>query len=273
MSHVTGRRRLTRGIGALAVFAVSFVAGLLGGGQHAVALVGSCDTASRRYFSNICHNSNSQWSGIYASWPSVPLNLTSQAASAGHFISEVIWLNDHWSSDPSFSFVEIGDTTGGGAIPGHTNEWARMWYWGHGTTTSTFASFWAYSPSDSSQHAYGFQYNATWNGWDLCIDQVCPIGYGWQNPNTFFDTRAVFGMELNNGSSGGVPFALDASANSGNFLASQIQVRSLSQVWTGLPSALMQVDRPCGTAPTCLQGWWQNATPPYDNFNNGKPAP
>src|SRR4029079_14695032 len=126
-------------IAALMAFTLALAAGLLAGGRGADALSGGvCATAAVRYFTVVCHNSNTAWSGLYAKWLSVPLNIAQSTANAGRFVAQAIWLNDHWSSDANFSFLEIGDTAGGGAIPGHVNEWARMTYWVRGTASSQF---------------------------------------------------------------------------------------------------------------------------------------
>jgi len=65
---------------------------------------------------------------------------------------------------------------------------------------------------------------------------------------------------------------LDSSKNSGNFLLGNLLIKDASGSWGSWVGANTQVDNPCGTAPTCLQGWWSQTPPPYTNRNIGKPA-
>lgn len=243
--------------------------------QPAFALNGPCygtsPTPAPHYYSYVCYQSASKWSGIYAQWASVPLNITQADATAGQFISEVIWL---YQLAPSPSWLEVGDTAGGSGIQGHPNEWARMWYWTDGALGPNYEidNFWAYSPSDSSSHSYGIQFDFPTNLWQICKDGVCPFTRGWGNPNTFTSTKAFTGMEINRGDPNtGALQPLDSSMNSGNFVASSMLLRNPDTSWVNWPSATTQVDNPCGSAPSCLQGYWGVTPPPYTNFNNGKP--
>jgi hypothetical protein len=232
--------------------------------QPASADLGPCSNVTVRKFSEICYSSSTTWQGLYAVWPSVPLNITAQAAANSEYIAEVLWLLEG-NGTGSQTYLEVGDTAGGGAIGNHRNEWARMWYWVDGSSGSNVQNFIQYSPADSAPRGY----EIAWDGvkWLVCAD-TCPIVvYTWKNPSTFRPTVWVSGgMEINNG---GRP--LDSSKNSGNFLMQSLLLKYPDGSWAGFPSASTQVDSPCGVAPGCLQGWWNQTPPPYDNFNNGKP--
>ncbi len=48
----------------------------------------------------------------------------------------------------------------------------------------------------------------------------------------------------------------------------ELKVRDLSGNWPYWPQRIVAVDSPCGTAPTCLQGWLPGA----NAFTDAKPA-
>jgi hypothetical protein len=230
--------------------------------RPAASLSGACSGNSLIYVSMFCYVSSNRWSGVFAKWPSVALNVSQSWAQQGHFISEATWLynqNSQW--------LEIGDTAGGSNIVGHVNEWARMWYWVDGTGPE-IDNFYNYSVLDYVTRSYGVQWNAPNASWDVCFNGSCQFSvYTWSDPATFTATDAVAGLEVG---AGGSP--LDANSNSENFLVTENLLRDPNGNWVAYPSALKQVDLPCGTAPTCLQGFWSSTPPPYTNWNNGKPS-
>jgi hypothetical protein len=253
---------------ALALLGTTAVGGFASA-RPAAALAGSCAGSSGNYISIVCDISSAKWTGVYAQWPSVPLNISQSWATQGRFIAEVTWLyNADTRTCSVCPWLEIGDTAGGGNIPGHINEWARMWYWVDGSTGSEIDHFYAYSASDSVVRAYGVQWNSVAGSWDICFHDACQFaGVAFGNPATFGTTTAAVGLEL-----GSFGLGIDSNTNSGNFIVTNNKVRDPNGSWAIYPQAVPQVDAACGVAPSCLQGFWGTPVPPYTNWNNGKPV-
>jgi hypothetical protein len=196
----------------------------------------------------------------------VPLNVDPGAAANGEYIAEALWLYENDGGSPE-TYLEVGDTAGGAKIGGHVNEWARMYYWVDGSTGLNIQNFIDYSPADSQPRSF----ELAWNGgtdWLVCAGGTCPIVAHWKNPVNFRpNTFLTVGLEINNSQR-----PLDSSKNSGDFLDQSVLVKYPTGLWQGWPSALSQVDSPCGSPPTCLIGSWNQPTPPYDNWLNGKPG-
>lgn len=241
----------------------------------AAALAGPCSANRSLYFSVICQTSGHA-EALYAEWPSVPLNITQASANSGQWISEAMWVYHSWVDGQTqyAPWLELGDTAGGGAgtggILGHQNEWARMWYWVDGTQGAccgVTSYFIAYAPNDSVSRAWGIQYDTALGSWGLYIGGVKYVTVTYfPNPNTMTNMRLFQGMEVNNGGTIPPP-ALNASKNSGLFTVRNMNYRDCC-TWLPLISPTIQVDAPCGTSPTCLQGWWTSY--PRD-WNNAKP--
>jgi hypothetical protein len=103
---------------------------VVAGAGPAEAVVGTCSSNTQTYISWICYFKDTQFSGAYAEWPSVALNISSSSAASKHFIAEILLLRDRQSLPGAQStYLEVGDTAGGGNIVGHAGEWGRMWYW------------------------------------------------------------------------------------------------------------------------------------------------
>jgi hypothetical protein len=70
--------------------------------------------------------------------------------------------------------------------------------------------------------------------------------------------KMLTGLEVGGG-------VLDGNRNSGLFTNQSQQWRDLNNLWHVWDARWEQLDSPCGTAPTCLQGWWTGL------WNNAKP--
>ncbi|HEV8656283.1 MAG TPA: hypothetical protein VGR85_12305 [Candidatus Limnocylindria bacterium] len=237
--------------------------------QPASADSGACTANTLRKFAIACNYSATQWQGTYATWPSVPLNISSAAAANREFIDESLWLYENYGGLGGYTYLEVGDAAGGGKIIGHEGEWARMWYWVDGTRGKDQAiqNFIAYSPNDSMRRSYEIY----WNGgiqWGICAE-TCPISVNWTDANILRpQTILAVGMEINNGGR-----ELDSSKNSGTFSDQSMLGRYPSGSWLSWPTdSTYQIDSLCGVPPTCLQAWWSQPPPPYTNWNNGKPS-
>lgn len=236
--------------------------------ERASADTGACNGTPVYKLAIACNFSTTKWQGTYAAWPSVPLNISQAAAANREWIAEGLWLYEGFGQPGGYTYLEVGDTAGGGAILGHPGEWARMWYWIDATGgTPGIQHFIAYSPSDSMVRGYEIFWN-TGTEWRICAD-TCPIILNWQDPNNFRANTILFtGMEINND---GRP--LDSSKNSGTFSVQSMLGRYPSGSWLNWPTnSTYQIDSLCGVPPTCLQAWWSQPPPPYTNWNNGKPA-
>lgn len=237
--------------------------------DRAAAGSGSCASNPYNYFSSACYYKDTQYSGAYVARSSVALNITQTAASSGEYISEHLILRDRQSAPAgTTSFLEVGDTAGGGQVIGHVHEWARMWYWaGDANPSRTYTeNFIQYAPNDSVLRGWGMQWETSspcaTNAWVIYIAGSCKaVISSWNQPTNTADMKMFTGLEVGKG---GAP--LDASENSGLFDNQQQQWRDLTNTWHTWDLLWTQVDSPCGTAPTCLQGWWTGI------WNNAKPA-
>lgn len=245
----------------LMVTSALILALVLSGETRVAAGTGNCAAASN-FFSSACYYKDTQFSGAYVEFPSVALNIAQAAANNGEWIGENLILRDRQSSPFLTTFLEVGDSGGGGFIPGHTGEWSRMWYWVDGSSGGYSENFIQYSPADAANRSYGMQWESSQTAWVIYIAGSAKATVTtWRNPTTTADMRQFTGMEINNGGR-----ALDASKNSPLFGNKNQQWRDLTNIWHGWDLVWTQVDSPCGTAPTCLQGWWSGV------WNNAKPA-
>jgi hypothetical protein len=244
------------------------IAGLLavpGGSAHAD--VGNCSNNANNKVSWVCHYRDTQFSGAYVEWQSTSLNITQATANAGEFISEMLILRDRYYDPPNSTFLEVGDTAGGGNIIGHVGEWARMWYWVNATTVGGYTEhFIQYAPGggtgDGLNRSWGMQWESADNAWVIYIAGSRKVTVtSWKQPIQTAGMKMLTGLEIYNGLR-----PLDATKNSGLFANKAHAWRDLNNAWWGWDLRWEQVDSSCGTAPTCLQGWWTN------QWNNAKPA-
>jgi hypothetical protein len=176
------------------------------------------------------------------------------------------------SPSPTTSFLEVGDTAGGGNIIGHVGEWARIWYWaGDANPSRAYTeNFIQYAPGggqgDGLLRGWGMQWETSspcaQNAWVIYVGGNCKaIISGWNPPTNTADMKMFTGLEV-----GKAGRPLDANENSGLFDNQQQEWRDLVNGWHTWDLLWTQVDSPCGSAPTCLQGWWTGI------WNNAKPA-
>src|SRR5712692_10295604 len=134
--------------------------------QPATADAGPCNGNPFVKLAIACNFSATKWQRTYATWPSVPLNISPAAAANGEWIAEALWLYENFGGAGGETFLEVGDTAGGGRILGHPNEWARMWYWADATQgTPSIQHFIAYSPNDSMVRGYEISGTAERSGY------------------------------------------------------------------------------------------------------------
>ncbi len=231
---------------------------------------GSCASNNFNYFSSACYYKDTQFSGAYTEWTSVSMNITQTAANNGEWIAEHLIMRDRQSGGTASTFLEVGDTAGGAGIPGHNNEWARMWYWVDGSSGYS-ENFIQYAPGggngDNITRGWGMQWETSpsacaQNAWVIYVGGSCKaVVTTWKNPTNTADFKQFTGMEIYNGGR-----TLDASKNSGLYDNKNQQWRDLNNAWHTWDLVWTQNDAPCGTAPTCLQGWWNGI------WNNGKPS-
>lgn len=250
---------IDRRVGAVLVAAFVVTSSLLRAAEPAIA--GTCTNSSYHEYSVVCLYSTYKYQGTLAKWSAaVPLNISQSAAASGEFIAEALWFSDYFNN----TWLEIGDTAGGAAIQGHTDEWARMRYYTDGSHGVAYELdyFYDYAPTDGQQHQYAIQWAG--NGWQVCFDNSCPTSFSWEVPSGIPEIDASGGLETTAN--------LDpAQENSGTFQLNTMNLANEVGLWYGWPSASTEVDLPCGTVP-CLQGWWAaGPPPPYDMWNNGEP--
>lgn len=217
------------------------------------------------YFSVICDlKAAGGLTGIYAEWPSTTLNISQVSATAGYWIQQSNWLH---AGDGTW--LEFGDTAGTGNMMFNSNAWERHWFWVDGSHGMAGYAEWdiQLAPSDGLNRAWGMQWET--DHWTMYIGGVPKVIVNqWRSPSTFSAPRFTQGMEIFNGQAAGHARPLDSGMNSAVFLAQRHQFRDASSAWFFLNAVYLQVDSPCGTAPTCLQGW----IVPGQGFNNAKPA-
>jgi hypothetical protein len=223
---------------------------------------GNCASNMNNKFSSVCYYKDAQFSGAYAEWQSTTLNISQSAANAGGFIAEHLIVRDRYSDPIHSSFLEVGDTAGGGNIPGHVNEWARMLYWIDASVVYT-EHFIQYAPNDGLNRGWKVEWDSAQADWVISIAGTPKaVVTTWKQPSDTAGLKILTGLEV---LSGGQP--LDASKNSGLFANKAQAWRDLNNTWWGWDIVWQQVDSPCGSPPTCLQGWWTGI------WNNAKPAP
>lgn len=232
-----------------------------------------CSPNPKNYFSNICFfaGSGPSWSGVYAEWPSVALNITQAKANAGYWIAQVMW----FSNEADGTWLELGDSAGTSKMVDQNtglplpNLWERWWYWVDGV--GMYAEWGIQqAPSDGVNRAWGIQWEPTYGDWRGYIAGSQKFTKVWRDPNTMSYVSPALGIEIFNGvdEASGNPYPLDSGMNSGLFTATRLLVRDLAGGWYNWPSQNVAVDSPCGSAPTCLQGW----QPAANQFNDAKPA-
>jgi hypothetical protein len=257
--------------GRAAGFVMVLILTLSVGGNHAAALSGNCANTNN-YFSSICYFFGGyQASGAYVEWPSATLNITQASANSREWIAEHLIFRNRASDAVNTTFLEIGDTAGGGSILGHAGEWARMWYWvDQSRPGAQFYSenFIAYSPSDGLNRSYGVQWESAQNAWVMYIAGTPKVSVTTWVAASTIDGKFFTGMEI------GSP-SLSANKNSGLLTNTRQQWRDTANTWHLLDEAGLwtQVDMPCGSAPTCLQGYPQRGAPGWwtGTWNNAKP--
>lgn len=237
---------------------------LLATGGSAVGMTGDCANNNSNWFSSVCYYKDTQFSGAYVEWASVALNITQTAATNYEFIAEHLILRDRYLTPATSTFLEVGDTAGGNSIILHTHEWNRMWYWVDGTGVYS-ENFIQYAPGggagDGLNRGWGIQWESANNAWVIYVGGAPQVYIGsWKSPSNTAGLKMFTGLEISNGGR-----ALDASKNSGLFQNQLQQWRDLASGWHLWDLRWEQNDQPCGTAPTCLQGWWSTL------WNNAKP--
>jgi len=210
--------------------------------------------------------------GVQATWSSVDLNISNDAAISGNFIAQVVWFFGDCGT-PCPNWLEIGDTAGTGQIQGNTDKWERWWYWVDRTTPTYIEHGIGVAANDGLSRTYIIQWEPTENQWGVYICPGACIREGssvWRSPGSMGQQTEETGLEVSTDVN-------NTNSNSALMIDSALQTRAYSNhQWSGWSSnaANAEIDAGCGFGyPTnyCLNGIWNAGPPPYDNWRNNKP--